>query len=133
MKAHRLFPLALLAALASVVALALPGAAAANGGKVVRCSFKNVPGTRTAAVKATIKARYTQRGTRFVAKCKTARRLVRRTVAVSPTHRRVLASGFNCRPRWLSEGGLDIRWRCVYRGADNPTYSVIAFSLHLHS
>ena len=131
MKTHRLLPLAALAALASIVALALPSAAAAD--PPVYCSFKNVPGTRTSAVKARIKARNLQSDTRWTAKCKTARRLVKAAVAKSPTRKRLLASGFNCKPNWLNGGGLDIRWRCKYKGADNPTFSKIAFTLHLHS
>jgi len=117
----------------ATAALALPSAAAADSQMRSNCSFKNVTGTRTARVKATIKARGLEQGTRFVARCKTARRLVRTAVDKSPTRKRFVNSGFNCRPKWLSSGGLDIRWTCVYRGADNPTYSQIAFTLHLHS
>ncbi len=132
MKIRNRLSLVALAALATA-ALALPSAAAADSHRTSSCSFKNVQGTRTARVKATIKARDLEQGTRFVAKCKTARRLVRTAVAKSPTRKRFVNSGFNCRPKWLGSGGLDIRWTCVYRGADNPTYSRIAFTLHLHT
>jgi hypothetical protein len=133
LKIRRLLSLAVLAAVASSAALALPSVAAAKYDKVVNCSFKDVPGTRTARVNATIKARDLENSTRFVAKCKTAGRLVRGAVAKSPTRKRFVNSGFGCTPKWLSSGGLDIRWKCIYKGADNPSYSLIAFTLHLHS
>lgn len=131
-------PLALLAplVLAAAASLALAGAAFANGNaaKVVNCYFEKEPGLRgTGKVHATIRARNLQKGTRFVAKCETARRLVHRAILKGPTRKRFVNSGFNCRPKLLSPGGLDMRWTCVYRGADNPTFSKVAFSLHFHT
>jgi len=130
-KISRILPLAVVAALASVALLALPSAASAN--PAIYCSFKKIPGTRTATVKARIKARNLQKGTYWTAKCKTARRLVNAAVKRSPVKSHFVSNGFACSSERLSPGGLDLRWRCKYRGADNPSFSKIAFNLHLHS
>lgn len=131
MKTRRLFPLAVLAALVSVIAMAVPSGAAAN--PAIYCSIKNVKGTRTSATKVRIKARNLEQGTYWTARCKTARRLVEASVFRSPAHTHMVKDGFACNSEKLSSGGLDQRWRCKYRGADNPSFSKIAFNLHLHS
>jgi len=130
-KIRRLIPLAAVAALASVAAMAVPSGAAASPAKY--CSIKNVKGTRTAATKVRIKARNLAKGTYWTAKCKTARKLVEASVYRSPVHTHMVKLGFACNSEKLSSGGLDQRWRCKYRGADNPSFSKIAFNLHLHS
>lgn len=131
MKTRRLIPLAVLAALVSVVAMAVPSGAAASPAK--HCTIKNVEGTRTASTKVRIKARNLQQGTYWTARCKTARKLVEASVFRSPVYTHMVKYGFACNSEKLSSGGLDQRWRCKYRGADNPSFSKIAFNLHLHS
>jgi len=131
LKTRRLLSITVLAALASIVALSIPTTAAANPPKL--CSLKNIQGVRTPTVKVRIRVRNLQQGTYWTAKCKTARRLVNVSTLKSPVKTHFVNSGFACNSEKLSEGGLDQRWRCKYRGADNPSFSKVAFNLHLHS